>query len=160
MRPKTTAARVAALVCVSWCVAAGVAHADPPRPPGPTPGGPAPASPAPASPAAPGQPKTTIGADGTYAVGTDIVPGTYSSGGPAGDTACYWKRIKGDEIVDNSMSKKPQVVQIDPTDTAFRTSHCQPWQLTDCPPDCPPPPQAPPPGLGLPPMVPPPPGNP
>ena len=29
------------------------------------------------------------------------------------------------------MYKKAQIVQIDPTDTAFTTNQCQPWQLTD-----------------------------
>ncbi|OHU83542.1 hypothetical protein [Mycobacterium talmoniae] len=73
---------------------------------------------------------------------------------------CYWKRLSGDKIVDNAMTKKPQVVQIEPSDTAFKTDHCQPWQLVDCPPTCPPPQQAPPPGLGLPPILPPAPGRP
>ena len=59
------------------------------------------------------QPKTTIDADGTYAVGTDIQPGVYSSAGPVGDGACYWKRVNGTNIVDNAMSKKSQIVQID-----------------------------------------------
>jgi hypothetical protein len=29
------------------------------------------------------------------------------------------------------MSKKPQVVRIDPTDKAFKTDGCQPWQKND-----------------------------
>jgi hypothetical protein len=33
-------------------------------------------------------------------------------------------------MIDNAMTKKPQVVQIDPTDKSFKTSGCQPWQLT------------------------------
>ena len=96
----------------------------------------APASPSePASPSAPAYPaaKTTIDADGTYAVGTDIQPGVYSSAGPVGDGACYWKRVSGSNIVDNALSKKSQIVQIDATDTAFTTNECQPWQLTDAP---------------------------
>jgi len=71
--------------------------------------------------------------DGTYAVGTDIAPGIYSSGGPAGDGGtCYWKRMGNPDgaLVDNALSKKPQVVEIDATDKAFKTSGCQPWQLT------------------------------
>ena len=68
--------------------------------------------------------------DGTYAVGTDIVPGIYSSAGPVADGTCYWKRINGSDIVDNAMSRKPQVVSIEPADTAFKTDGCQPWQLT------------------------------
>jgi hypothetical protein len=74
-----------------------------------------------------------MNADGTYTVGKDIQPGTYSSAGPVGDGACYWKRVNGTNIVDNALSKKSQIVQIEPTDTAFTTKECQPWQLTDAP---------------------------
>jgi hypothetical protein len=98
-----------------WCTGVAVAQADP----------------APA-------PKTTIDGDGTYAVGKDIQPGVYSSAGPVGDGACYWKRSNGSSIVDNALSKKPQVVQIDATDTTFTTNECQLWQLTDTPPPAPP----------------------
>lgn len=77
-----------------------------------------------------------------FAVGTDIVPGIYSSPGPVGSGTCYWKRMSNPDgqLIDNSMSKRPQVVQIDATDKAFKTSGCQPWQLT---PDAIPPPQVP-----------------
>jgi hypothetical protein len=68
-------------------------------------------------------------------VGTDIVPGTYTSAGPLDKGVCYWKRLgpgdDGKQVVDNAMSKKPQVVRIDPTDTAFKTDGCQPWQKDD-----------------------------
>jgi hypothetical protein len=103
------------MVLVGVAASAATALADP-QPPGPPPA-----------------PKTTIDADGTYAVGKDIQPGRYSSAGPVGDGACYWKRVNGTDIVDNALSKKAQVVQIDPTDTAFTTNECQPWQLTDAP---------------------------
>jgi hypothetical protein len=102
----------ATLAVAGWCTGVAVAHADPAPPPPPA-------------------PKTTIDADGTYAVGQDIQPGVYSSAGPVGDGACYWKRVNGTTIVDNALSKKPQVVQIEPTDTAFTTNECQSWQLTD-----------------------------
>lgn len=111
-----------AAVFLAFSVSAGYGHAQP--------------EPTPAPPPAP---KTTIDADGTYVVGTDIVPGTYASEGPIPDGACYWKRVNGDELVDNALTKKPQVVQIEPGDTAFTTNDCQPWQLTD---------QAPPPQPG------------
>ena len=77
-------------------------------------------------------PKTTIDNDGTYAVGTDIAPGIYSSAGPVGNGTCYWKRTGNPDgnLIDNALSKKPQVVQIDPTDKSFKTIGCQPWQLT------------------------------
>lgn len=104
-----------------WWLPAGSAHADPAQPPGPPPG------PAPAS----------IDRDGTYTVGGDIAPGTYSSAGPAGNGACYWKRVSGDTVVDNALSKKPQVVRIDATDSSFKTSECQPWRkVEDCLPGC------------------------
>ncbi|MGA7055346.1 MAG: hypothetical protein WBZ37_29615, partial [Mycobacterium sp.] len=77
-------------------------------------------------------PKTTIDHDGTYAVGTELVPGIYSSAGPVGSGTCYWKRMANPDgsLIDNAISKKPQVVQIDAGDKAFKTSGCQPWQLT------------------------------
>ncbi|WP_123029258.1 hypothetical protein [Mycolicibacterium stellerae] len=105
----------AALIVAGCCAPAGVAHADP-APPPPPPG-----------------PKTSFG-DGTYAVGTDITPGVYQSAGPVGDGACYWKRVNGDGIVANAMTKKPQTVQIEAGDTAFTSSECQDWQKTDAAP--------------------------
>ena len=95
--------------------------------------GPAGADPAPSPPPAP---KQVIDADGTFAVGKDIVPGTYRSGGPRDGNACYWRRISGGKTVDSAMTKQPQVVLIEPGDTAFRTDRCQTWQLTECPPTC------------------------
>jgi hypothetical protein len=114
MRSKNNAIVAAMLVLAACAASAGVARADPPAPPP--------------------EPMTTMDHDATYAVGTDIAPGTYSSAGPVGNGTCYWKRLGGptaSDIVDNAMSKKPQVVQIDPTDTAFKSNGCQPWQNTD-----------------------------
>ena len=89
-----TAALAAAIVLVGSAASAATAQADPePTPPPPAPESP----PAPAPPAPGSAPKTTIDADGTYAVGTDIQPGVYSSAGPVGDGACYWKRVNGTE---------------------------------------------------------------
>jgi hypothetical protein len=124
MRSKQLAA-VGVFALVGWCASAGIAAADP-------------------TPAPPPGPKTTIDADGTYAVGTDIAPGTYSSAGPVENSACYWKRVSGDTVVDNAMTKKAQVVQIAATDTSFKTNDCQPWQkIDDCLPGCGPPAPAP-----------------
>jgi hypothetical protein len=108
----------AGFVIVGWVVCTGVAGADPQPTPQPSP-----------QPT----PKTMIDHDGTYAVGTDIVPGTYSSGGPVEHGTCYWKRIGNPDgaLLDNAMTKKPQVVQIEPTDKAFKTNGCQSWQKTD-----------------------------
>jgi hypothetical protein len=110
----TRTAVAAAIVLVGAAASTATAQADPAPPPPPA-------------------PKTTIDADGTYTVGKDIAPGRYSSAGPVGDAACYWKRVNGTETVDNALSKKAQVVQIEPTDTTFTTNECQAWQLTDAP---------------------------
>jgi hypothetical protein len=114
-------------VLVGCAASLGIAGADPPPPaPGPAPG-----------PA----PKAVIDHDGTFKVGSDIAAGTYSSAGPIAGKTCYWKRVggpSGTETVDNAISKKAQVVQIDPGDKVFKTDGCQPWQLTDpanAPPD-------------------------
>lgn len=113
---------VAGLLLAGWVASSGVAGADPVPPPAP---------------------KTTIDGDGTYAVGSDIAPGIYSSGGPVGDGTCYWKRLGNPDgnLLDNALTKKPQVVRIDATDKSFKTSGCQPWQLT---PDANPPGEVPP----------------
>lgn len=105
----------AGVLLAGWAASAAVASADP-------------------EPTPPPGPKTTMDHDGTFAVGTDIVPGTYTSAGPQGNGVCYWKRLAGDDgkqLVDNAMSKKPQVVRIDPTDKTFKTDGCQPWQKND-----------------------------
>lgn len=95
------------------------------------------AAPAAAQPATDAAPvdgaKTTIATNGSYAVGTDIVPGVYQSAGPVDDGACYWKRTAGDQLLDNRLTKKPAFVEILPTDTTFTTSDCQVWQLTNAP---------------------------
>jgi hypothetical protein len=109
------------MVVAGCCAATAIAWADPTAPSTPTP---------------PPAPKTVIDSDGTYTVGTDIVPGTYRSAGPVAGGVCYWKRVNGDKIVDNALTKKPQVVTIEPTDTAFKTDRCQPWQKTDCQAGC------------------------
>ncbi|MDT7792650.1 MAG: hypothetical protein QOD59_2086 [Mycobacterium sp.] len=87
------------------------------------------------APPPPFAPRTTMETDGTYRVGTDIVPGTYRSAGPRRREAdCYWARLDGldpDHIIKNEISADPQVVVIQPTDTAFATHSCQPWQKAD-----------------------------
>lgn len=112
-------AATAGIALAAW-TAAGLAGADPPPP---------------------STPKQVIDADGTYAVGKDIMPGTYRSDGPRDGKACYWRRVSDGKIVDSAMTKQPQVVLIEPSDTAFRTDRCQPWQPAQCPPTCAPVPQ-------------------
>ena len=88
------------------------------------------------APPPPFAPKTTMETDGTYRVGTDIVPGTYRTAGPRphGESDCYWARLDRldpDHIIKNEISTDPQVVTIQSSDTAFETRSCQPWQKTD-----------------------------
>jgi hypothetical protein len=88
------------------------------------------------APPPPSVPKTTMETDGTYRVGTDIVPGTYRSAGPSpeGTSDCYWARLKSlneTHIIDSNISTGPQVVMIQPSDRAFLTHNCQPWQKAD-----------------------------
>lgn len=82
------------------------------------------------TPPPPPGPKTTIDTDGTFVVGTDIVPGTYRTSGGEG---CYWARLRtlntGD-VIDNNVSDGPQVVRILPSDAAFITRGCGAWQET------------------------------
>jgi hypothetical protein len=111
-----SAAFVTAAVVIAMSRTTGVAQADPTLQDGP---------------------RTTIDGDGTYAVGTEIAPGIYSSAGPVGDSPCYWKRLNGTTVVDDALSKKPHVVQIGSGDTAFKTDRCQPWQMVDCGATCP-----------------------
>jgi hypothetical protein len=131
---KPTIAAAAALMALAWGASAGLAVADPaPAPPAPSPGPPPGPAPATAHGATPAPAKTTIDHDGVYNVGTDIVPGVYTSAGPVGTGVCYWKRLGDDakQPLDNAMSKKPQVVRIDPTDKTFKTNGCQAWQKND-----------------------------
>ena len=124
----STSVAAAALVVLGWGASAGLASADPPAP------APSPPPAPPGHAAAPADgPKTTIDHDGVFNVGTDIVPGTYTSAGPIGTGVCYWKRLGDDakQPLDNAMSKKPQIVKIDPTDKTFKTDGCQAWQKND-----------------------------
>jgi hypothetical protein len=136
------AASLAAVLAVAgWTTAAGVAGADP-QGQGPAPGpAPSTSTAAPAAGAAAAGPKNTIDTDGTFTVGTDIVPGNYASAGPVDGGVCYWKRTanadNGGKTIDNAMTKKPQVVQIDATDGSFKTDGCLPWSLTDQAPPAP-----------------------
>jgi hypothetical protein len=122
----------AALLVVGWSASTAVAIADPETPAPPAPHGDG-APPGPAEGAPPPGPKTSFG-NGTYTVGTDIMPGVYQSAGPTEGNACYWKRSNTEGTVANAMTKKPQTVQIAPGDTSFKSSECQDWQLTDAPP--------------------------
>jgi hypothetical protein len=84
-------------------------------------------------PPPPSAPKTMIETDGMYRVGTDIVPGTYRSGGtsPEGESDCYWatlRSLKPTDVINSDIGTGPQVVMIQPSDRAFVTHSCQTWQ--------------------------------
>ena len=94
---------MAAAVIFAALAAAGPASADqetpiPPPPPAPEASHEAGTTPGPA----------VLDGDGTFAVGTQIMPGVYTSPGPlAGDT-CYWRRIGADDVtLENALSKQP-----------------------------------------------------
>ena len=75
-------------------------------------------------------PKSTVSGDGMYKVGTDIVPGTYSSAG--GDT-CYWERTKDalhglESIKANDNPTGKAVVTIAGTDAYFKSQGCDTWK--------------------------------
>jgi hypothetical protein len=67
---------------------------------------------------------------GTYMVGEGITPGTYKA--PGGDN-CYWERDKdlegnvGSILANGGLSGGQQIVQILPTDKAFKTHGCGTW---------------------------------
>lgn len=66
---------------------------------------------------------------GTFRVGTDIQPGTYTA---AGSDLCYWARLSslsGDfsAIITNHVGSGPQVVTIRDSDAGFETKDCGTW---------------------------------
>jgi len=87
----------------------------------------------PAPPAVPAELTPDFG-DGTYVVGTNIVPGTYETTGPAagGIGTCSWSRLKdtsGDfgSIIATDVRQGPTAVTISKTDGAFVTAGCNNW---------------------------------
>jgi hypothetical protein len=80
-----------------------------------------------------GQHATSFG-EGTYAVGTDIVPGTYTTNVPADSDGCYWERDKSldgspDSIIDNNNLNggAHALVRLIPSDEAFKSQGCGTW---------------------------------
>jgi len=73
--------------------------------------------------------------DGTYLVGTQILPGLYMTLGATGDGLCSWSRLSsigsGDAatIIDRGQSPDAQYALIAPTDKAFETHGCQAWSI-------------------------------
>jgi len=140
----------AAALALAGLVAAGPVAAEPAEPAPPV--SPSPEVPPPDSGAPPASvaPVTVIDKDGTYKVGTDILPGVYGSGGPLPEGTCSWRRTapltpegQPGQTLDRAFTKQPQVVEIKADDGYFKTTGCQTWQLTNQPP----------PGPGTPPML-------
>ena len=76
----------------------------------------------------PGFPLPAFG-PGTFAVGTQVVPGRWRSDGGA---LCYWERLAGlggglDELLASAGVPGPTEVVVAPTDAAFRSFGCGTW---------------------------------
>ena len=72
---------------------------------------------------------TTPTGDGTWLVGEEIAPGTYST--PGGDF-CSWKRLRGfsgafEDIIAFDFADARQIVTIQPKDVGFTSSGCGAW---------------------------------
>ena len=66
--------------------------------------------------------------DGTYIVGTDIAPGTWTT--PDASDTCYWERTSGfgaslEEVVESGI--QGPTVTIEATDAGFYTAGCGTW---------------------------------
>jgi hypothetical protein len=73
--------------------------------------------------------KTRFG-QGTYIVGTDMVPGTYRS---RGGTYCYWARLRaftgtGSAIIANDNPSGSAIVTIKRSDKGFTSNGCGIWR--------------------------------
>ncbi len=81
---------------------------------------------------APAAPASTI-SEGHWAVGTQILPGTYTTDGTDFDF-CYWERSTGflhddTEIIINDITMEATTVTIEPSDVRFVSSGCGTWTL-------------------------------
>ena len=73
---------------------------------------------------------TTPSGDGTWVVGNEFAPGTYSA---PGSDFCSWKRLSGfsgdfDDIITIDVGSGRQVVTIEETDVGFTSSGCGQWE--------------------------------
>lgn len=67
--------------------------------------------------------------DGTFAVGSQILPGTYRTDGT---DRCYWERLGGfggtlNDISANGNPRAQVIVEIAPTDVGFESKLCGTW---------------------------------
>lgn len=76
----------------------------------------------------------SITGDGTFAVGSQVKPGTYRAVVPADSVDCYYERLKDasgsfDSIIDNNTGRagSQQIVDIQATDRYFHTEGCGTW---------------------------------
>ncbi|MBW3084316.1 hypothetical protein KEM60_00503 [Austwickia sp. TVS 96-490-7B] len=73
----------------------------------------------------------TIPGTGTFAVGTDIQPGTYVSDTPAG-TTCYIARLgkkdSPDPLIANKVNKGRTEITIEKTDSFVESRDCATWK--------------------------------
>ena len=72
---------------------------------------------------------TTPTGDGTWLVGEEIAPGTYST---PGVDFCSWKRLRGfsgafEDIIAFDFADARQIVTIQSTDVGFTSSGCEAW---------------------------------
>jgi hypothetical protein len=88
----------------------------------------------PTKPAQPAVVAVTISGDGTFAVGSQVKPGTYRAAVPADSFGCYWERLKGasgslDDTIANGLGEpgSQQLVTIKSTDKFFHTERCGTW---------------------------------
>lgn len=71
--------------------------------------------------------------DGTWTVGEDIEPGTYSTTVPDDSIGCYRERLSGfsgelDDIIEPGVQT---TVTIESSDEAFTSQDCGTWELQD-----------------------------
>jgi len=69
-------------------------------------------------------------ADGTFIVGTDVLPGTYRSG--TFTSGCYYERLRGfsgasSDIIANNYTNAAAIVTILSTDKGFHSDGCGTW---------------------------------
>lgn len=79
-------------------------------------------------------PQTSFG-DGTWLVGTDILPGEYKARVPADSVGCNWARLastdgSADGILASGVSEPgaQAVITIEQGDNAFHTQDCGTWE--------------------------------
>ncbi len=75
-------------------------------------------------------PKFASFGDGTHAVGSEIMPGTYRT--RSASAGCYFARLKGfggtlEEVIANENTDDPAVVTIAATDKGFESTRCSTW---------------------------------